>query len=184
MCGLPSEAVIDILISSKTRVKLLLKFFLNSDTLAYLRGLEAEFGESSNAIRLELNRLEAAGLLKSTTKGNRKLFGANRNHPLFPEIHSIVLKYTGIDQVLANVINRLGELEEVYLVGDLGKGINSPIIDLILVGVIDKNYLLDIVYRTESLISKKIRYVQFTRSEFERDHDAILNGSSFLLWKA
>ncbi len=46
------------LITSKTRVKLLLKFFLNSNAKAHLRGLETEFGESSNAIRLELNRFE------------------------------------------------------------------------------------------------------------------------------
>ena len=53
--------MIEALISSKTRIKLLLKFFLNSKTTSYLRGLEAEFGESSNAIRIELNRFEKAG---------------------------------------------------------------------------------------------------------------------------
>ena len=55
--------MIETLISSKTRIKLLLKFFLNSNTTAYLRSLESEFGESTNAIRIELNRLEEAGML-------------------------------------------------------------------------------------------------------------------------
>ena len=49
--------MLDTLISSQTRLKLLLKFFLNSSTSSYLRDLESEFGESTNAIRLELNRL-------------------------------------------------------------------------------------------------------------------------------
>ena len=57
--------MLDSLITSKTRIKLLLKFFLNSSMKAYLRGLAEEFGESTNAIRLELNHLEEAGLLKS-----------------------------------------------------------------------------------------------------------------------
>jgi len=60
--------MIEALISSKTRIKLLLKFFLNSSNKSYLRGLESEFGDSTNGIRLELNKLEEAGLL--TTKLN------------------------------------------------------------------------------------------------------------------
>ena len=57
--------MIETLISSKTRVKLLFKFFLNKETTAYLRGLENEMGESTNAIRIELNKFEKAGLLKA-----------------------------------------------------------------------------------------------------------------------
>ena len=66
--------MIETLISSKTRIKLLMKFFLNSKTTAYLRGLEGEFGESTNAIRLELNKLEKAGMLSSFSKGNKKMW--------------------------------------------------------------------------------------------------------------
>jgi hypothetical protein len=62
--------LLDSLITSKTRVKLLLKFFLNPETKAYLRGLSDEFGESSNGVRLELNRLTKAGLLTSESDGN------------------------------------------------------------------------------------------------------------------
>jgi len=176
--------LIDILISSKTRVKLLLKFFLNSDTHGHLRGLETEFGESSNAIRIELNRLEEAGLLKSESRANKKVFGANKKHPLFSDIHSILLKYTGIDQIVERVISRLGNLEEVYLVGELGKGNDSPIIDLVFVGEIDKITLTEYIDRAEEFVHKKIRYVQFNRVEFEINRKAVLNGSALLLWSA
>jgi predicted transcriptional regulator len=64
--------MIETLISSKTRVKLLMKFFLNSSTTAYLRSLEEEFGESTNGIRLELNKFEKAGFIDSETQGNKK----------------------------------------------------------------------------------------------------------------
>ena len=69
--------MLDTLISSKTRVKLLLKFFLNSNTRSYLRSLETEFGESTNAIRIEINRFEQAGMLSSELVGNKKMFRAN-----------------------------------------------------------------------------------------------------------
>lgn len=176
--------MIDILVSSKTRVKLLLKFFLNSGMNAHLRGLESEFGESSNAIRLELNKLEEAGFLKSETQGNRKVFGANKNHPLFPDIHSILLKYTGIDQIIERVIQRLGNVEEVYLVGELGRGNDSPIIDLIFVGDIDKITLTEYIDRAEAFIRRKIRYVQFNRMEFDSNRESVLNGAHILLWKS
>jgi predicted transcriptional regulator len=70
------------LITSQTRIRLLKKFFLNSSTQAHLRGLESEFGESTNSIHIELNILERAGLLKSVRNGNKKFYPANSTHPL------------------------------------------------------------------------------------------------------
>ena len=83
--------MINTLITSQTRIKLLKKFFLNSGTKAHLRGLESEFGESSNGIRVELNRFENAGLLNSLRDGNKKVYQANPDHPLFGDIHNIIL---------------------------------------------------------------------------------------------
>ncbi|MEZ4949754.1 MAG: FAD-dependent oxidoreductase [Saprospiraceae bacterium] len=94
---------------------------------------------------LELNRLEDAGMLVSKMDGNKKVFQANTQHPLFSEIHNIILKHIGIDRVIANVVERLGEVERVYLVGDFSKGMDSQIIDLILIGDIDKSYLIKLV---------------------------------------
>ena len=72
--------MIGTLITSQTRIKLLLKFFLNSSTTAHLRGLETEFGDSSNAVRVELNRFEEAGLLTSSRDGNKKIYQANTQY--------------------------------------------------------------------------------------------------------
>ena len=141
--------MLETLISSKTRIKLLLKFFLNSNTTAYLRSLEAEFGESTNGIRQELNRLESAGMLTSFSKGNKKMFRANINHPLFSEIRNIVLKTIGLDQIIETVIKRLGQVEKVYLVGEFAKGLDSNIIDLIFIGDIDKSYLINLAEKAE-----------------------------------
>jgi len=146
--------MLEALITSKTRLKLLLKFFLNSDTTAYLRSLEPEFGESSNAIRQELNRFEKAGLLATDMVGNKKVYHANTGHPLFPDINNLLMKYVGIDQVIDKVVKKLGKLEMVYLVGELAKGKNSPIIDLWFIGEnIDKNYLLELVRKWKKCLN-------------------------------
>jgi hypothetical protein len=159
--------MIEILISSKTRIKLLMKFFLNSDATAYLRSLESEFGESSNAIRLELNRFEEAGMLVSRLDGNKKIFQANTGHPLFREVHNILLKQIGLDQVIENVIERLGEVNKVYVIGEFSKGLDSQVIDLVFIGNIEINYLVHLIEKVETLIKRKIRYLIYSEQEFE-----------------
>ena len=132
--------MIDSLISSKTRIKLLMKFFLNPDITAYLRGLADEFGESTNAVRVELNRLCDAGFLKDvpTEGGRKKSYRANRAHPLFPELQRIVRKVLGIDQLVDGVVERLGNVKLALITGDYAHGVDSGIIDLTLVGDVDK----------------------------------------------
>jgi predicted nucleotidyltransferase len=152
--------MINALITSETRIKLLRKFFLNSSTKAHLRGLESEFRESTNAIRLELNRFEEAGLLHSLRDGNKKVYQANANHPLFDDIHNIIMKEAGIDRVIDKVIHRIGNLICVYLTGDFARGKDSPVIDLILVGEkIDREYLARKVMQAEELVGRKVSYV-------------------------
>src|SRR3972149_5647577 len=152
--------MLEALITSKTRIKLLTKFFLNGDYSAHLRGLENEFGESTNAIRLELNRFEEAGLLVSKTEGNKKLFKANIRHPLFKEIHNILLKHFGFDQIIEYIIQKIGSLSKVYITGDFAKGKDCDIIDLIIVGdYIDKANLRELVEKAVQYIKRKIRYI-------------------------
>ncbi len=157
--------MIETLISSKTRIKLLLKFFLNSSTTAYLRSLETQFGESTNAIRIELNRLEKAGMLRSFAQGNKKYFQANTDHPLYQDVHSIIMKYVGLDKVIENIIERLGDVQAVYLAGEFARGLDSDIIDLILVGGINQEYLMHLIDRAESLVSRRIRYLIYDVQE-------------------
>jgi len=174
--------MIETLISSKTRIKLLMKFFINTNTTAYLRSLQNEFGESTNAIRVELNRLEEAGMLTSQSSGNKKIFRANTKHPLFDEIHNILLKQIGLDRIIEQVIERLGNVQEVYLTGDFARGLDSQIIDLIFVGDIDRNYLLHLIEKAEKMVNRKIRYLICEAEELELLHPGDLSSESLLLW--
>jgi len=174
--------MIETLISSKTRIKLLLKFFLNSNTTAYLRSLQGEFGESTNAIRLELNRLEDAGMLTSFSRGNKKIFQANTKHPLFKEIHNIILKQVGIDRIIENVIERLGDVDQVYLTGDFAKGIDSSIIDLLFIGNVETDYLVQLIEKVEKLIHRRIRYIIYDNIEFETLSKNNFKTKPLLLW--
>jgi hypothetical protein len=176
--------MLDTLITSKTRIKLLLKFFLNSNSSSYLRELENEFGESTNGIRLELNRFEKAGLLEASSEGHRKIYRANISHPLYPDINNILLKYIGFDKIIENVIEKLGRLDVVYVAGAFAHGIDKKIIDLIFVSdQLDREYLTRLIAKVEKLISRKVRYLVYTAEEFG-DYEKTLKGEEvLLLWK-
>ncbi|HKL33230.1 MAG TPA: hypothetical protein VJ919_11885 [Tangfeifania sp.] len=173
--------MIESLITSKTRIKLLLKFFFNSQNKDYLRSLEKEFGESSNAIRIELNRFEAAGMLKSEYAGNRKYFQANTEHPLFNDINSILKKFIGIDKIIDQVTSQIGELDAAYITGDFAKGHDSQIIDLVLVGKNpDENYIRNLITKAQAIIDRRIRYLVLNAEEMHKIFD---QKPVLLIWK-
>jgi hypothetical protein len=176
--------MLETLITSKTRIKLLLKFFLNSNSSAYLRNLESEFKESTNSIRVELVRFEKAGLLNSWNKGNKKLFRANTEHPLFPAINNLILKHVGFDRIIDTVVNKLGQIKYVFVVGDFSNGIDNNIIDLLFIGNdIDENYLIELVRKAEKLIEHRIRYLIYTEEEFRLYKEQSKGIEPLLLWK-
>jgi hypothetical protein len=149
-----------------------------------LRNLEDEFGESTNAIRLELNKFEKAGLLSSRASGNKKMFRANTQHPLFPEIHNLLFKHFGFDHIIEKVVKNLGDIEQVFLVGKFAKGIDTEIIDLIFMGEkVNKNYLIELVEKAEKLIKRKVRYLVFTAKEMKEYLSQRPTTDFLLLWE-
>lgn len=174
--------MLEALISSKTRIKLLLRLFLNPGSKAYLRGLAEEFNESTNSVRIELNRFEEAGMLSSEYKGNKKVFKADREYPLFGDIRKILLKYTGLQEVIDQVIEKLGDLKKVYLTGDLAKGKQSRVISLIFIGNPDRQYLRELVDKVEDLIDKKIQYLVYSTEESIAMNTDFNSDNNLLLW--
>ena len=145
------------LITSKTRLKLLLRFFLNHNLSGYLQGLSKELDENTNSIRVELNRLEQAGILSSELEGRRKLYRVNDQHPLTENLTAIVRKVTGVDALIDRVVGRLPELEQVWICGKLAQGVQSDQIDCVLVGEdLDASYIQDLSARVEELTGKSV----------------------------
>jgi len=176
--------MLDSLITSKTRVKLLTRLLLNSNSYGHLRGLQTEFGESSNAIRLELNRFEQAGLLTSHTESNRKVYAANTTHPLFPEINSLLRKNLGLDQLIETIIERLGRVEEVYLTGDFACGKESSFINMLIIGQnLNTEYLDNLITKSQKLIKRTIKCIIATPVEYVVLAASFKKEELLLLWK-
>jgi hypothetical protein len=151
--------MLDYLITSKTRLKLLVKFFSNAENQGHLRGLADEFGESTNSIRKELNHLSEAGFLVKVADKNRIEYQANTHHPMFSNLQEIIRKYLGFDKLLEAVLERMGEVNEVVLVGDYAQGIDSGTIQVVINGEsLNKDYLGHLSNRIEELIDRKVHF--------------------------
>jgi hypothetical protein len=151
-----------------------LKFFSRPGVRAHLRGLAEEMGESTNSIRLELNKLELAGLLKKETEGQKKVYYVDERNTFHSELVNLVSKYLGFDQIINDLNTKAGEIKEVYIVGDYACGVDGGLIEVIIVGTIRISELAPIVKNIESKICRKIQ-IEIFGSEFNGTHyDKIL----------
>jgi DNA-binding MarR family transcriptional regulator len=170
------------LITSKVRARILMRLFLNPDRNAYLRELAKEFKVSPSQIKEELDHLSEAGLLSSEKGGRQINYSANTGHSLFPELHSMVKKAMGMDRILDSIIKRLGNLEQAFVIDDYAEGKDSGIVDLILIGNVDRENLNDLVAKSEKYIERKIRTLILSHDEYNRLKESIAGRPTLLLW--
>lgn len=178
------ESLFTGLIASKTRIKLLVRLFFNPKARSYLRELAKEFNVSTNSVREELNQLTKSKLLKSQKNGRQIHYMANPEHPLFPELKSMVNKVIGIDQVIDGIVNRLGDLEQAYLIDDYAEGKDTGIIDLLLVGNVNQYHLNDLSRKTEQYIKRKVRSLVLSQQEYNDLLPEMEKRPRLLIWEA
>ena len=151
--------MLESLIKSKTRLRLLIKFFINIANKGYLNSLANEFGESTNSVRKELNNLSSAGYLEKHSENNKVIYKANASHPLFKIIQKIVHKHVGIEAILETVYNRIGDVKKIMILGDYAKGIDSGLIEILIIGDNNnKDYLDEISPKIEKKINRKVSF--------------------------
>jgi hypothetical protein len=147
------------LITSKTRLRLMIKFFISQANRGYLNGLATEMGESTNSIRKELNHLHFAGYLEKSKSNNKVEYKANTRHPLYEVLRKVILKHLGLEDAVEVVLERMGDVQQIILIGDYAKGIDSGKIEIIVVGQnLNTSYVQNLETKVEKLISRKVSF--------------------------
>lgn len=171
--------MLESLITSKTRLKLLIKFFVSASNQGHLRGLADEFQESTNAIRKELNQLSEAGYLEKSTAKNKILYRANTNHSLFKPLQKLIHTYLGIDEIVEYILHKSGDIEEVGLLGDYAAGIDSGKIDVLILGEnLNQAYLLLLADKVGEKLGKKVNLSFEKPTEEQRYISLYINNST------
>ena len=141
------------------RLKLLLRFFSSAQAQYYLRGLAEEFGDSTNAVRTELIKLEEAGLLESQVDGKRILYRANSKNPFYRDLVKLVGMHLGFEAIVERILERLDSIDAAYIVGDYAKGIDSGTIEVLLVGDVDQDYLEQLKKRVKTDLGREVKVI-------------------------
>jgi len=158
---------------SKTRTKLLEKFFLEYDAGNsegfYMRELARDLEEQINSIKRELDSLEEMGILKSKEDGNKKLFYISRSFPLLDDFRNIFLKSYNPFPYLKAFFKTQSWLDLVIVHEELTKKLISTsnnIVDIFLIGDLDKiafnNFL------AKAFFNRKIKYAIITTGDFRK----------------
>lgn len=162
--------MLEELITSKTRLRLLVKFFVSQANKGYLNGLASEMGESTNSIRKELNHLYDAGYLQKNKRDNKVEYNVNVNHPLYETLKNIVYKHLGLEDIVETVLERMGDVEQILIAGDYAKGIDSGNIEVIIVGSeINFKYISQLENKIEKLISRRVIFFLTSRLPIKKN---------------
>lgn len=162
--------MLDSIITSKTRLRVLIKFFIRAANKGHLNALASEFGESTNGVRKELNKLKEAGYLVTAKDQNKVIYRANIKHPLYSVLHQLIKKHLHLDEIVESIVMRIGDVQKIVLIGDYAKGKDSGTIEiLIIANQINRNYIVELEQKLKRKIGRKLKF-----SFSEVDDDGIL----------
>jgi len=154
----------------------LIKFFVSQANRGYLNGLATEMGESTNAIRKELNHLHDAGYLQKEKSNNKIQYKANTGHPMFSVLQKVILKHLGLEDAVEIVLERMGDVEQIILIGNYAKGIDSGKIEIIIVGQdLNTSYVQNLEEKLEKLISRKVAFFLSASHSLSEDEIILFN---------
>ena len=158
--------MLNSLITSKTRLRVLVKFFIRAANKGHLNSLASEFGESTNGVRKELNKLKDAGYLVSNKEQNKVIYRANTKHPLYSVLQQLVKKHLRLDEMVETIVKRIGDVQKIILIGDYAKGIDSGLIEVLLIANdINREYISELEKKLKNKIGRKVVFSMESEEE-------------------
>ena len=158
--------MLNSLITSKTRLRVLVKFFIRAANKGHLNSLASEFGESTNGVRKELNKLKDAGYLVSNKEQNKVIYRANTKHPLYSVLQQLVKKHLRLDEMVETIVKRIGDVQKIILIGDYARGIDSGLIEVLLIANdINLEYIDELEKKLKNKIGRKVIFSMQSEEE-------------------
>lgn len=169
--SLPSHGVADALFS-KSRQRVLTVLFGNADRSFYANEIIRLAESGTGAVQRELASLEAAGLVTVTRVGNQKHFQANASGAVFEPLRELVLKTSGLGDVLrAGLASVALEVRAAFVYGSVAKRTDTSMSDIDLMVISDTLAYGDVFSALEQAsrtLGRSINPTVYTRSELAK----------------
>ena len=183
--------MLETILGSKLRAKVLGWLFTHPDERYFVRQLTSLVKEDSTNVSRELARLEKTGILVSTKEGKQKYYQANRKSPIYNELHGLIVKTTGVADVLRSALAPLADrIMVAFIFGSIASGNEDRAsdIDLMVVGAISFGKVVSLLTSAEEKLGREINSVVYPLAEFKKkvreDHHfvkAVLEGGKIFL---
>jgi predicted nucleotidyltransferase len=153
----------------QTRLRVLGWLFGHPDQAYYLRQLVRQTGAAHGAVQRELATLVGAGLLRRTVEGRQVYFQVNRESPIFPELRALLLKTTGVVDVVRQALEPLAEqIVAAFVFGSAARGElrNGSDIDLLVVGATPFATIVETLAPAQERLGREINPTVYPAQEF------------------
>jgi predicted nucleotidyltransferase len=161
--------ILSKILSSRVRAEYFKIFFGIHSNEFHLREIERISGFAIGTVRQEAKKLEQLELIIKRADGNRTYYKANRNHPLFPALHNLVLQTSGlVDVFRENLIDE--RIQFAFIFGSLAKGTENSEsdIDLFVIGNLGLRDLSKLIKNPANLLKREVNPHVMSISEFQK----------------
>ncbi len=168
------------LLFGQTRGSILRLLFGRPDQSRYARQIAREVGGSVGTVQRELKLLTGHGLIVRTKIGSQVFYQANRSHPVYSELHSLIAKTVGIFQLLQTALEPLAaRISLAFVYGSLARQEENAEsdVDVLLVGDATLDEVLARLAPVEGVIGRAINPTVYSAHEFD---SKLRSGNHFL----
>ncbi|MDO9579305.1 MAG: nucleotidyltransferase domain-containing protein [Bacteroidales bacterium] len=163
--------MLETILGSKLRSKVLGWLFTHPDERYFVRQLTSLLKEDSTNVSRELIRLEKTGVLVSTKEGKQKYYQANRKSPVYNELHGLIVKTTGLADVLRSALSpSTGRIKVAFIFGSIATGNEDKAsdIDVMVVGDISFGDVVSLLSSAEEKLGRELNSVVYPIAEFKQ----------------
>lgn len=160
--------MLQAVIPSKTRRKILALFFHYPENAYYLRKIVRDITEEVNAVKRELDILSEAKILIKEPRLNKIFYTLNKHYIFYDEFLRIFTKMTPLSELIYKNLTKIGKAKFIVFSSKFAK--KSPIkedeIYALFVGVIVIPEIVSIMGEAEKAFGREINYTAMTEEEF------------------
>lgn len=172
--------MLESIISSRVRAKLLTAFLLSPGEKHHAWELSRSLDESYSAVWKELAHLERAGILTGEQTSHAKVYRIDLSCPIIPELRSIILKTAGVGNVIRSHLSEIGAVKAAFIYGSYASGEADSLsdLDLIVIGEVALPEFASVILKLEKELNRPINYLLYSEDEWKAK---ISSGEPFIL---
>ena len=157
------------LLSSRARAEIFRLLFNGTGDELHVREIERRSGLNDSTLRQELRKLVRLDLVQSRRDSNRVYYRAKTESPLYPEIRNLVLKTSGLSDVLKSALTDK-RIRAAFVFGSIASGEEKAgsDVDLMVIGQLGLRDLSRLLSGIEEKIGREVNPHVLREEEFRK----------------